>query len=53
MGVDLVHGVKVAKRSPALGAEISGADLKKPLSPGFMSANFTEAGAWRRHKRGA
>jgi taurine dioxygenase len=38
MGADLVHGVKVAKLSPALGAEISGADLKKPLSPGAVAA---------------
>lgn len=35
---DIVHGVKVTKLSPALGAEISGVDLKRPLSPGAVAA---------------
>jgi len=38
MGVDIVHGVKVTKLSPALGAEISSVDLTRPLPPGVVAA---------------
>jgi len=35
---DIVHGVTVRTLSPALGAEISGVDLKKTLSPAEVAA---------------
>lgn len=35
---DMVRGVRVTTLSPALGAEISGVDLKKALSPGEVTA---------------
>ena len=38
--------VKVTPLSPALGAEISGVDLKKPLSPGEIAAIQN---AWNEH----
>ena len=41
-----LRDVKVTPLSPALGAEISGVDLKKPLSPGAVSA-IQEA--WNKH----
>jgi taurine dioxygenase len=38
MAVDIAQGVKVTKLSPALGAEISGVDLTRPLPPAVVAA---------------